>query len=53
MVSMCRDLKIRTVAEGVEEEAQETLLREARCEVGQGYRYGKPMGEDEFEEKFF
>lgn len=53
MVSMCRDLKIRTVAEGVEEQSQETLLREANCEVGQGYRYGKPMGEDEFEERFF
>ena len=49
VISMCNDLHIRTVAEGVEEEDQERILREANCEIGQGYRYGKPMAEDEFE----
>ncbi len=52
VISMCNDLRIRTVAEGVEEEDQERMLRESNCEIGQGYRYGKPMAEDEFERLF-
>lgn len=36
-------LGLSVVAEGIETEEVEQLLREAGCEAGQGYRYGKPM----------
>ncbi len=36
-------LGLRVVAEGIETAEVEQLLREAGCEAGQGYRYGRPM----------
>ena len=36
-------LGLSVVAEGIETEEVEQLLREAGCEAGQGYRYGRPM----------
>lgn len=52
VISMCEDLGIQTVAEGVEEKEQEQILKQACCGVGQGYRYGRPMEEGEFEREF-
>lgn len=52
VVAMCRDLKIQTVAEGVEETSQAQYLTRCRCDVGQGYLYGKPMEAEEFEKEF-
>lgn len=31
------------VAEGIETQAQHELLREMKCDVGQGYLYSKPQ----------
>lgn len=42
IVGLSRALGVRTIAEGVETEAQATLLRAAGCDVVQGYLYGKP-----------
>jgi EAL domain-containing protein (putative c-di-GMP-specific phosphodiesterase class I) len=42
-IRLAQALGLRVVAEGVETEAAETLLREAGCDVGQGFRYGKAM----------
>lgn len=50
--SMCRELDIKVIAEGVEEREQESLLRELDCQYGQGYLYGKPMPTAEFEKRF-
>ena len=36
-------LGLRVVAEGVESEAVEALLRDAGCDAGQGFRYGQAM----------
>jgi EAL domain-containing protein (putative c-di-GMP-specific phosphodiesterase class I) len=36
-------MKMVTLAEGIETEAQEAYLRENGCEEGQGYLYAKPM----------
>jgi EAL domain-containing protein (putative c-di-GMP-specific phosphodiesterase class I) len=36
-------LGLSVVAEGIETAEVEQLLREAGCEAGQGYRYGRPM----------
>ncbi len=41
-------LGMAVVAEGVETEGQDTLLRREGCEFAQGYRYGHPMPAEEF-----
>ena len=41
-------LGMTVVAEGVETEGQDTLLRREGCEFAQGYRYGHPMPAEEF-----
>src|SRR5262249_6364821 len=37
MVSLCRELNIRTVAEGIETEVEAECLRELGCDLFQGY----------------
>ncbi|MEQ2424049.1 EAL domain-containing protein [Enterocloster hominis (ex Hitch et al. 2024)] len=52
IISMCHDMKIQTIAEGIEEELQEAYLKKCRCMIGQGYLYGKPMEVEEYERNF-
>lgn len=52
IISMCHDMKIQTIAEGIEEELQEAYLKKCRCMIGQGYLYGKPMEVEAFEKDF-
>jgi len=42
VISLARALGKRTVGEGIEEIAQVQCLQELRCDVGQGYHYGRP-----------
>ncbi|NPT48001.1 EAL domain-containing protein [Paraburkholderia sp. 1N] len=42
IVSMCRSLRLTCVVEGVETEAQSTVLRKLGCNVMQGYLFGRP-----------
>lgn len=42
MVSLCRDLKMSTVAEWVENDQQASLLRDAGVDYGQGFLFGRP-----------
>jgi EAL domain-containing protein (putative c-di-GMP-specific phosphodiesterase class I) len=43
IIAMAGSLGLETVAEGVEEEHQATFLRDAGCDIGQGYLFGRPM----------
>ncbi len=43
VLSMCRDMGLPTVAEGIETEPQRDLLRELGCSHGQGFLFGRPM----------
>jgi len=43
IIALGASLQLRTVAEGVEVEAQRAILRELGCEFGQGYLYARPM----------
>jgi predicted signal transduction protein with EAL and GGDEF domain len=42
IVGLCRSLRLTCVVEGVETEAQSTVLRRLGCNVMQGYLYGRP-----------
>ncbi|MFR0924380.1 MAG: EAL domain-containing protein [Butyricicoccaceae bacterium] len=52
LVSMCHDLKMRCVAEGIETQSQVELLKQLDCDRLQGYFIGKPMPADEFFDRF-
>ncbi|MBY4678044.1 putative bifunctional diguanylate cyclase/phosphodiesterase [Marinobacterium arenosum] len=43
MVQLGHNLGMRVVAEGIEDEAVLQLLRQQRCDYGQGYLYSKPL----------
>ena len=43
IISMCHQLGVSVIAEGVETEAQRDKLRQLGCSLGQGDFYGKPL----------
>ncbi|HEX4431048.1 MAG TPA: EAL domain-containing protein [Frankiaceae bacterium] len=43
VLSMCDDMGLPTVAEGIEDQDQLELLRELGCSHGQGYLFGRPI----------
>lgn len=47
-LTLARKLGLKTVAEGVETQAEWQLLKEAGCDCLQGYLVAKPMGRDDF-----
>ena len=49
IVNIARTLSLSVIAEGVETEWQQQLLRELGCHGFQGYLFGKPMRRGEFE----
>lgn len=48
VVALAKSLGFQTVAEGVENEAQLTLLKELGCSQIQGFFFSKPLPPDEF-----
>jgi PAS domain S-box-containing protein/diguanylate cyclase (GGDEF)-like protein len=51
IINLAHSLSLKVVAEGVEENDQAKLLRLLRCDVLQGYLFGKPMPPEEFERR--
>ena len=49
ITSMARGLGIKTIAEGVETEKQADILHLLRCDMGQGYHFGRAMPAAAFE----
>ncbi|MEQ9259014.1 MAG: EAL domain-containing protein [Roseovarius sp.] len=45
-LALARKLGLRTVAEGIETEAQAGLLRELGCDKGQGFLFSRPLDQD-------
>lgn len=52
VIRIAKSKKIETIAEGIENKIQESILRDAGCDYAQGYLYGKPMPPDEIQ-RFF
>ncbi len=49
LVKLGRALSIETVAEGIEIPRQLSLLREERCDSGQGYLFARPLSVEDME----
>lgn len=49
IISLAKNLNMRTVAEGIEKQEQVDFLREAGCDLVQGYIFYKPMPIEDFE----
>ncbi len=47
LLSLCKELKVNTIAEGIETAAQLQFLLEHGCEYGQGFLFSEPMPADE------
>lgn len=52
IIKMCKKLKIKTVAEGIETKEQVDFLKKVGCDIIQGYYFSKPITINEFEEKY-
>ncbi|EGT3891229.1 bifunctional diguanylate cyclase/phosphodiesterase [Clostridioides difficile] len=49
VIEMAKELGMKVISEGVETEEQFELLKEVKCDMAQGYLFGKPMPIEEFE----
>jgi diguanylate cyclase (GGDEF)-like protein/PAS domain S-box-containing protein len=50
VLDLARQLEVRTIAEGIETEQQDAILRELHCRYGQGYLYSRPVAATDFRE---
>ena len=49
VLSMAKQLKVKTIAEGVENEDTLNFLKMSSCNLVQGYIFSKPLPQSEFE----
>ncbi|MBX3016437.1 MAG: EAL domain-containing protein [Bdellovibrionaceae bacterium] len=47
MVQLCKDMRIESVAEGIETEEMAKAMREMGCQYAQGYLYARPQALDD------
>lgn len=52
LIQMSHSLNIKTIAEGIEDEATRALLASLRCDEGQGYLFARPLPADDFARYF-
>jgi diguanylate cyclase (GGDEF)-like protein len=51
IISMGRNLNLKVIAEGVEDEAQMSFLKEHHCDEIQGYYFSRPLTVEQIDEK--
>ncbi|MGN0902107.1 MAG: EAL domain-containing protein, partial [Succinivibrio sp.] len=51
LITMCKKLGIKTIAEGVEDEVQNEILKKLGCDEIQGYYYSKPIKDEDYYSK--
>ena len=52
VIRIAKSKKIETIAEGIENNVQESILRMSGCDYAQGFLYGKPMPPEKIQEFF-
>ncbi len=52
IIDLAKNMKMRTLAEGIEIQEQEKYLSQNQCDEGQGYLYSKPMSYESLLEWF-
>jgi len=52
IIALSKTLGYSIVAEGIETIEQEDFLRDANCDIGQGYLFSKPLSRDELIKRF-
>jgi EAL domain-containing protein (putative c-di-GMP-specific phosphodiesterase class I) len=50
IIALARELGLKTVAEGIETDAQHQMVKALGCNIGQGYLYTRPLLADQFTE---
>jgi EAL domain-containing protein (putative c-di-GMP-specific phosphodiesterase class I) len=50
LIQLGKSLGLETLAEGIEETHQSSLLQREQCDSGQGFLYSKPLGVDALEQ---
>ncbi|MGB5824367.1 MAG: EAL domain-containing protein [Proteocatella sp.] len=53
IISMCKELGVSVIAEGVEKSNQVNVLKQLECDIIQGYYYSKPVSLEDLEKKYF
>ena len=53
VLSMAKNLSLKTVSEGIETVDQAQFLTDAGCDIAQGFLYAKPMKVEDFEKVAF
>lgn len=53
IVSLAKNLRMRTYAEGIETEAQLAVLQNLGCDYGQGYLIAKPLPKEQMERMLY
>lgn len=53
IVSLAKNLKMRTYAEGIETKSQLAVLQNLGCDYGQGYLISKPLPKDQMEQMLY
>jgi EAL domain-containing protein (putative c-di-GMP-specific phosphodiesterase class I) len=48
IMAMARHLKLRTVAEGIEEPEELDVMQQIGCDAGQGYLFSRPISPEDF-----
>ena len=48
IIQMAHSLNLRTIAEGIEDQATRQMLAELGCDLGQGYLFAKPLVPEDF-----
>lgn len=51
IISLCKELKLNVIAEGIESGMELDYLRAIQCDIGQGYYFSRPVELDEIEHK--
>lgn len=51
IINLCKTLKLRVIAEGIESRLELDYLKSNQCDIGQGYYFSKPVSIGEIEAK--